>query len=693
MLSLSTVLKPAKYLGFSVIFILFLRLGLAINAPEIHCLAVLPNGNVQLTWTAPPDPLGEFKEYELFSATALGGPYSSIAILNSLATTSFTHAGANAQNTPRFYYMRINTLAGGVSGPADTLRTIFLVMNSVANSSVVKVQWNHIATPPPVSSAAFFYIWREHPVGNWSFLDSVPATSGAQNFYFNDTIRICNDSINYRIELKDVSGCVSVSNVKGNWFQDKNSPNPAQLDSVSVNNLGQAVIGISPSSSPDVKCYVIYIYKNNTYNAIDTICNGNLPAFYTYTLSLAGTTIEQYSIAALDSCGNISPIALNTQNTMLVSANYNQCARTISLNWNAYKNIKGGLNGYEVLQSLNGGPYVQIGTSPITSYTVTNVLNNTNYCFKIRARANGFSGLGPDSVSSLSARICVTTASTASASYVFLKRVSYLPSQSIVVEWSFDNTAPVGGFEIYRSKRKSGPYSLIKTQLNSGANPAQLIDNAIIPGEGNYYYYIHLLDSCMNPGVISDTSKTILLSVKPNDDRTNFLSWDDYAYWPTGTISFDIYRSIDGVFDPVPITTIPFGTNFYLDDVSPLVPHTGKFDYYVVANENSGNPYGFTSSSMSNTVRVYHEAEVFIPNAFFPKGKNKIFLPVTQFTEKTDYILRIFNRWGNQIYQTVDENEGWDGGNYEGGVYAYLLQFKTSFGEIKEYKGTVMLIR
>ena len=111
------------------------------------------------------------------------------------------------------------------------------------------------------------------------------------------------------------------------------------------------------------------------------------------------------------------------------------------------------------------------------------------------------------------------------------------------------------------------------------------------------------------------------------------------------------------------------------------------------AVEGGGNPYGFMEVSNSNIVDVYQSGNVFIPSAFVPRGQNKVFLPITEYVEKTDYNVMIFNRFGNKIWETNSDREGWDGSGCEGGVYVYLVQFKNSLGEYKEYKGTVTLIR
>jgi len=85
-----------------------------------------------------------------------------------------------------------------------------------------------------------------------------------------------------------------------------------------------------------------------------------------------------------------------------------------------------------------------------------------------------------------------------------------------------------------------------------------------------------------------------------------------------------------------------------------------------------------------------------VPNAFVPEGLNNVFIPNGSFYDKTDYIFYVYNRWGEQLFESKNAYTGWDG-TYKGnicsqGVYAWYIKFKTSTGEYIEQTGTVTLI-
>jgi gliding motility-associated-like protein len=87
-----------------------------------------------------------------------------------------------------------------------------------------------------------------------------------------------------------------------------------------------------------------------------------------------------------------------------------------------------------------------------------------------------------------------------------------------------------------------------------------------------------------------------------------------------------------------------------------------------------------------------------IPSAFSPNndGRNDVFhIGHLKYQRLLEF--RIFNRWGQEIFNTVDPLKGWDG-TYKGvaqeaGVYNYLIRIATPDGKQRTFKGDVTLIR
>ncbi len=97
--------------------------------------------------------------------------------------------------------------------------------------------------------------------------------------------------------------------------------------------------------------------------------------------------------------------------------------------------------------------------------------------------------------------------------------------------------------------------------------------------------------------------------------------------------------------------------------------------------------------------------EVFIPNCFTPDndGLNDVFFAEIS-CDLAAYDLRIFNAWGQEIFQSNDPTQKWTGGATEAaeyfaqdGVYNYILKIETTeangLANVEYIKGSVLMIR
>lgn len=112
------------------------------------------------------------------------------------------------------------------------------------------------------------------------------------------------------------------------------------------------------------------------------------------------------------------------------------------------------------------------------------------------------------------------------------------------------------------------------------------------------------------------------------------------------------------------------------------------------------NEYGCADTAYKKV--VYEDIMIFyIPNAFTPDatGINDKFSPV--FTSRVDpnqFNLKIFNRWGEIIFESYDLNIGWDG-MYNGAivqddVYIWSIEFKDTLTDKKyDYRGHVTILK
>jgi gliding motility-associated-like protein len=111
--------------------------------------------------------------------------------------------------------------------------------------------------------------------------------------------------------------------------------------------------------------------------------------------------------------------------------------------------------------------------------------------------------------------------------------------------------------------------------------------------------------------------------------------------------------------------------------------------------------YGTTEwgCTIKDSINIYVDPNslLAIPNAFTPgNGPNNLFKIILNGKATLNYF-RIYNRWGNLVYESTDINEGWDG-TYNGqpqlfDVYVYEVEAVTSNGTVFRKSGNVTLIR
>jgi len=644
-------------------------------------LQVLQNGDVTLTWIPPSDPGSLFDSYDIYySPSGTAGSFSVVTNINTILTTTYTHSGANANTGKVFYYIRTKFNPGGssLSLPSDTLKTIFLNLINTAGAPDVKVLYNNIHQPSLPSTAGTYTISREYPALTWSNLATTPALS------YPDTISVCSASLNYQVTLADNSGCVSSSNVQGGIFDDNKNPNQPFIDSISVLPNGNLVLTWKIPRDLDICKYIIVKNIGGINTPIDSVVGRN-NTIYTFTTTEANFNPIMLYVYAVDCCKN--PGNFDTQpTTMFLKADYDMCGYKTKLSWNPYINIPKGILEYGIYMSVNGSPYLKIGSTSSTEFLHENVQPGKNICYFVRVVNN------TQNITAASNRACFFSKQVNAASFVYMKKASIIDKTSAEISLYLDTSKTSQGIDVYRSEDGVNFNAVTFIPYNGGPHYS-CVDDKITSGKMSYYYKAVIRDSCGNPRGYSNVSKTILLSVNEDDNNifTKHLDWSAYQGFAGSVSGYNIYRVINDVQSSSPAATTGPLVNNYTDDLENEASSGAKIEYLVEAIEGLGNPHGFMESSKSNTVSVYMEGKIYVPTAFAPKGKNKVWLPVTHFVDKQEYTVTVFNRWGNKVFETNDDTKGWDGANATNDVYVYIITYKNSRGEYKEQKGTVML--
>jgi gliding motility-associated-like protein len=148
--------------------------------------------------------------------------------------------------------------------------------------------------------------------------------------------------------------------------------------------------------------------------------------------------------------------------------------------------------------------------------------------------------------------------------------------------------------------------------------------------------------------------------------------------WEWNTASF-----LDNPFTASPVATFPF----------PNTSTPYEFVYSVTGTTSEG-----CKGTDTIKIKVYQGPEIYVPNAFTPNGDGRndqlIALPVGI---KHFKFLRVFNRWGQMIFNSQNPTQGWDGritgADQPTGTFIWIAEGIDYTGQVVSRKGMSTLIR
>lgn len=657
---------------------------------DLHCIDVLDNGDVSLTWTQATDIGSSFVEYQVWSLED-----GFIASIPTITTETYTVNGANADLGSKHYYILTRFGCGGNNlAPSDTLESIHLNLNDLGDGRL-HLTWNSTSDPMNGGDDVMQQVFREYPAGNWTLRATVPYGTNE----LVDTIDICNADLNYEIVIPNSAGCNSTSNTVGGTFQDIINPYIPNLNWVSIDTTsGNVDISWDENGALDTYGYVVYGLINGFWVPIDTVW-GISSTDYSYAATNSALEPESFRVTAFDSCmtNSVPPTfqtsALSTAHTTIhLQTDLDVCEREVNLNWTHYEGWVDGIEKYEIIVSVSGSSFDVIGSvdGNITTYTHNNVNYDLTYYYFIRAVGNN------DSISYSNESVRFIDRPS-QANFHYLATASHNLMNEIEVITYTDANASATSYEVEVNRPNEFGFDFAASLTPTGNDFIPYVDSDVYPERGAYQYQVSIIDSCGNIGEISNIARTVFLQVDVDHvGLQNTLSWSAYQGFDGDIVQYNIYRGEDGVFPATPLATTIAGVRSFVDDLSGELNSEGQFCYRVEAVE-SVNSYGFSQTAFSNTVCATFDPIVYIPNAFIVNGENPVFLPVVSLYDFDSYDFTIFDRWGGVLFNTDDVNEGWDGRNslnslVSEGVYVYFLSIRDRDNKEYQFRGTVTML-
>lgn len=277
-----------------------------------------------------------------------------------------------------------------------------------------------------------------------------------------------------------------------------------------------------------------------------------------------------------------------------------------------------------------------------------------------------------------------------------IRRASVLSDKYINLSWDQieKNRVPLDRFLI---KRNVNQVSNAKWwSLTANIDSFTFNDFLVDVDKWSYKYKVLAIDTCGDSSQYTDFAKSIVLTTSVNNNLNPELQWSQYGLWTFGIREYIVERNENSEFRE--IARVSPNDTVYVDELLNLnCRKTLEYRITAIPNRAFSIDSFWYLNSVSNVSKPNIKTKVFLPNAFTPNSNdlNEIFKPEGVFISY--YWLRIYNRWGEKIYENNSCSDGWNG-TFNGeacqeGIYIYKCDVRGTDGQKYILKGDVTLLR
>ncbi|UBM57654.1 gliding motility-associated C-terminal domain-containing protein [Marinilongibacter aquaticus] len=244
---------------------------------------------------------------------------------------------------------------------------------------------------------------------------------------------------------------------------------------------------------------------------------------------------------------------------------------------------------------------------------------------------------------------------------------------------------PLSRQKYYLLTEQEGAGFMATDSSNTAVAPIQFVD-PVSAANGPYCYKITYQDSC---GRISEPSPEVCTIQITYNDQSNLI-WSNSAPFNPDIVNNYILYYED-----------PTGGVFQIDNGAQLGNFSFRPDltglsnsarYFIEVESSNGR------ISKSNYIDLPISTKIYIADAFTPNGANPQFELKGNLLSLNNFNFKIFNRWGELIFETNDKNNFWDGRLKSNriapvGLYHYVLKATDIHNELIQRTGSFLLLK
>lgn len=502
--------------------------------------------------------------------------------------------------------------------------------------------------------------------GDGNFSNSVSGSNIYSHIYANSNVRFITLTGTY---LYTVSGfqqsCKSNPIIKKiQVYPPLYNPEIEVLEIKSKDNL-QGIVNLQLKTDDKLK-YAIFVRNgiNDSYKFIQSISSIGGSNIFTIN-GLNTNSVQTFKVFAFDDCGTTT----TGVEVSSILANATADASKNTINWNnnysPIDNIR-----YDLLLSntiINSQNLQNFSSNILQTMQAfdSNVECNVNYCYQVVGTKQN-----APFTKSISAETCVQGLKPATISGILGFNSSYENSK-LFLFWK-PSTSLGLNYKIYGIK-DSNKILLTQTTNTITSNIDSNYDCYAIIGE----------QTCgQSPEKITCPIK---ITGKKDNIVQNSLQWTNYKNGDNLLVTQAEIEWYSENFTFINKDNLSNNQLQYLHN--PIDENNQKVKYRIKNILTDGVILYSDYQDIIQDLRLYP------PTSFTPNedGKNDTYFPKGLFWK--EYNIDIFNRWGEKIFTSTKDYEGWNGAGAIPGLYSYAIRVEDFYGNVIRKNGTLTLIR
>ena len=273
---------------------------------------------------------------------------------------------------------------------------------------------------------------------------------------------------------------------------------------------------------------------------------------------------------------------------------------------------------------------------------------------------------------------------------VHLISASVFEDKRVDVTWEKSAEPDFKEFEVYKYPLNGS----IPLNPNFIIKDTVFRDSSFNVDKESFCYQILVVDKCGHISKPSNKGCNVIIKGSAVGAPQYYfnLNWADYLAWDSGVD----YWVLERKYADVPFASVyTTPRNRFFQDIN-LDYDWGGYWYRAIAHEKSGFGKQYNAKSESNWIYLYQPPEVWVPDAFTVNDDrlNEVWGTSPIFVR--GYSMKVYDRWGQKIWDSFDKKKQWDGTingvQVPDGVYAWLLTFDGWDNKHYQKTGTVMVI-